>query len=206
MESPTEKQQRVFEFFKECVEDGRPTPTIREICRKFGYKSPRSASDHVNALVRKGLLERRRGRLARGVQVKGKSTVGIPLLGSIRAGLPEDAIEFPSEILPISAKMFGISDEKRAFALKVRGDSMQGCHLLDGDTVVLETKVDAASGNIVAAVIDGQCTLKTFLRSGPKAWLRAENPDYPDLIPADHLKIQGVVRAVLRLAVPKLRL
>jgi len=205
MEPPTEKQQRVFEFFQTCALDGRPMPTMREICQEFGFRSPRSASDHVNALVRKGLLERRRGRMARSVRLKNPSTAGIPLIGSIPAGLPEDTVELHSTTLPLPAKMFGISDTSKAFALTVRGDSMEGCHLLDGDTVILENRADAVSGNIVAAVIDGQCTLKTFLRSGSRVWLRAENPRYPDLIPADRLKIRGVVRAVLRMTVPRLR-
>lgn len=206
MEPPTEKQHRVFEFFQTCALDGRPGPTMREICQEFGFRSPRSATDHVNALIRKGLLERSRGRSARSVRLKDiPASAGIPLLGNIRAGLPEDAVELHTKTLPLSPKMFGISDASKAFALIVQGDSMEGCHLLDGDTVILETKSDAVSGNIVAAVIDGQCTLKTFLRSGSKVWLRAENPRYPDLIPADQLKIQGIVRAVLRLTVAKLR-
>ena len=179
-------------------------PTIREVCQKFGYRSPRSASDHVDALIRKGLLERGRGRLARGVQLKTPATEGIPLIGSIIAGLPEDSVEIPAVVLPLPAKMFGISDRSKAFALTVRGDSMEGCHLLDGDTAILESTSEATSGSVVAAVIDGQSTLKTYLRRGTRVWLRAENPRYPDLIPADQLTIQGVVRAVIRFTVPKL--
>lgn len=205
MEPPTKKQQEVFEFFQTCALDGRPTPTIREICQEFGFRSPRSAADHVNALIRKGLLEPRRGRKARSVRLKHSPTKGIPLLGSIPAGLPEDMIEFPATILPLSANMFGISDATKAFALTVRGDSMEGCHLLDGDTVILEIGVEAASGSVVAAIIDGQCTLKTFLRNGTKTWLRAENPKYPDLLPAEGLKIQGVLRGVLRTSVSRLK-
>lgn len=82
---------------------------------------------------------------------------------------------------------------------------MEGCHLLDGDTVILEIDAELRSGSVVAAVIDGQCTLKTFLRNGKETWLRAENPRYPDLIPTEGLTIQGVVRGVLRTTISRVR-
>lgn len=205
MEPPTKKQQEVFEFFQTCALVGNPAPSIREICQEFGFRSPRSAADHVNALVRKGLLEQTRERRARNVRLKHPPSIGIPLLGSIPAGFPEVASEHALAKLPLPAKLFGISDPAKAFALIVRGDSMEKCYMLHGDTVILESGVEAITGSVVAAVIDAQCTLKTFLRDGTKTWLRAENPRYPDLLPAEGLHIQGVVRGVLRTTVSRQR-
>ena len=88
----------------------------------------------------------------------------------------------------------------RTFALEVRGDSMTGKHILDGDLVVLEHGANPKPGDVVAALIDGESTLKTFLLRGTKPFLKAENPKYPDLIPAQELVIQGVLKLVIRRA------
>lgn len=93
----------------------------------------------------------------------------------------------------------GIPKNARTFALKVRGDSMIGAHILDGDIVILELKLPS-HGRVVAALIDGESTLKTFLVRAGKPYLRAENPNYPNLIPAQELVIQGVMVALLRQA------
>jgi repressor LexA len=82
----------------------------------------------------------------------------------------------------------------------VAGDSMMGRHILDGDIVVLEHGPEPRHGDIVAALIDGESTLKTFLRKSGKPYLKAENPKYPDLIPAQELMIQGVFKALIRRA------
>ena len=93
---------------------------------------------------------------------------------------------------------FGIADRSRAFALRVCGDSMEGRRIFDGDIVLCESGVPPRHESIVAALIDHESTLKTLLLRKGKAWLRAENPRYPDLIPAWDLQIQGVARAVIR--------
>ncbi|HEU0038467.1 MAG TPA: S24 family peptidase, partial [Verrucomicrobiae bacterium] len=85
-----------------------------------------------------------------------------------------------------------------AFALRVTGDSMIGRHILDGDFVVLEHGPEPRNGQVVAALIDGASTLKTFVLKSGKAYLKAENPRYPNLIPAHELMIQGVFKALIR--------
>lgn len=75
---------------------------------------------------------------------------------------------------------------------------MIGCQISDGDIVILDHELTPRNGDVVAALIDNESTLKTFVQEGSKAWLRAENPRYPDLIPALDLQIQGVARAVIR--------
>jgi repressor LexA len=93
----------------------------------------------------------------------------------------------------------GIPRNARTFALKVRGDSMIDAHICSGDTVILEFR-EPRRGDIVAALIDGETTLKRYLLDRGRPFLRAENPDFPDLIPAQELVIQGVMVALLRQA------
>ena len=193
----TQAQRRVLEFVESRFSNGENPPTYREICQGLGYKSPKAASDHVAALERKGYLVRGKGH-ARGIRLTGYS-FGVPLLGRIAAGYPSDA---PSEIekhLPIDPTVFGIRDRTKGFALRVHGDSMTGRQIFDGDIVLLEQEQSPQNGDIVAAIIDNESTLKTFVRKNGTSWLQAENPRYPALVPIIGLTVQGVARAVVRL-------
>ena len=98
----------------------------------------------------------------------------------------------------IDVETLGIKPTARTFGLKVRGDSMLGKCIVDGDIAIIEHAVQPRSGNVVAALIDGQVTLKTFVMKGGKPYLRAENPRYPNLIPQEELQIQGVMVALVR--------
>ncbi len=192
----TRAQRRVLDLVESRVAKGESAPTYREICRVLGYRSPKAATDHIAALERKGYLIREQGQ-SRGIKLTSKSS-GIPLLGRISAGYPSDS---PSELethLPIDPTAFGIRDRSKAFALRVRGDSMTGRQILDGDIVLVELEQSPRNGEIVAAIIDNESTLKTLVRRDGEIWLRAENPRYPDLIPTIGLSIQGVARAVIR--------
>ncbi len=189
-------QQLVLNFIEERSAQGEPPPTYREICKRFGYKSPKAAADHVAALERKGLVIRAKGR-ARGLR-SARLQSGIPVLGRIAAGIPRGAFAEISHRLSIDPASCGIRDRARAFALEVTGDSMVGRQIFDGDIVILEQGASPQDGDVVAALIDNESTLKTFVRKGNNTWLRAENPRYPDLIPALDLRVQGVARAVIR--------
>lgn len=193
----TVAQQKVLLFIEDRIGKGESSPTYREICRRFGYRSPKAAFDHVVALEKKGYVTRKKG-LARGLQLVRKIT-GIQLLGRIPAGWPEEALTTTGERLNVDPAFCGIRDRSRAFALGVTGDSMIGRQIFEGDVVLLEHPSDPRDGDVVAALIDNESTLKTFVRQGDKVWLRAENPEYTDLTPAMELQIQGVGRAVMRL-------
>lgn len=192
----TEPQQLVLDFLEERSANGEVPPTFREICERFGYRSPKAAADHVAALERKGLLTREKG-CARGLRLV-KKDIGIPVLGHITAGFPRDAAAEAGQRLPIDPVAYGIRERSRAFALRVSGDSMIGRQIFEGDIVLLEQGAVPQNGNVVAALIDNESTLKTFIRKGSRVWLQAENSLYPDLIPALDLQIQGVARAVIR--------
>ena len=193
----TAPQQRVLEFVESRLLSGADSPTYREICQKFGYRSPKAAFDHVAALERKGHLSRQNGR-ARAIRLT-KISTGIPFLGRIAAGYPNAASSEVETRFPIEPLAFGIRDRSKAFALRVCGDSMTGRQILDGDIVLVEQGRSPKSGDIVAALIDNESTLKTLVQKNGATWLQAENPLYPALIPTVDLTIQGVVRAVVRL-------
>jgi repressor LexA len=192
----TDAQREVWLFLNERVDAGEASPTYREICKRFDYSSPKAAFDHVLALEKKGYLMRGKG--ARNLRLLRRSS-GIPLLAHIPAGSPDETLTSTEIRFNVDYDFHGIRDRSRAFALRVTGDSMIGRYIFDGDIVLLDNPADARDGDIVAALIDNQSTIKTLVHKGGKVWLRAENPDYPDLIPLLDLQVQGVVRAVIRL-------
>ena len=124
--------------------------------------------------------------------------LAVPVYGSIPAGLPQDTTQEPESCVLIDVETLGIKPTARTFALKVRGDSMVGKNIVDGDLAVIEHGVEPRSGDVVAALIDGQVTLKTFVLQRGKPYLRAENPRYPSLIPQEELQIQGIMMALIR--------
>lgn len=164
---------------------------------------------HLESLEKAGLIRREPGK-ARGLSLAGTLAppdphrlTDIPLYGSIPAGYAEDSEQDHETCITVDLDSLELPRNARMFALKVRGDSMIGAHICDGDTVILEFK-EPRPGDIVAALIDGETTLKRFLLRRGKPYLKAENPRYPDLIPARELVIQGVLVSLLRhLARPK---
>ena len=192
----TKPQHLLKRFLEERVDNDEPPPTYREICARLGYKSTKAAADLVDALHKKGLVTIEKGR-ARGIRLTNRS-VGIPLLGRIAAGLPGETFPESDQHLSLDPGFCGIRDRSRAFALRVIGDSMIGRQVFDGDIVLLEHHAIPQNGDLVAALIDNESTIKTFIRRSGKVWLRAENPSYPDLIPVLDMQVQGVGRAVIR--------
>lgn len=198
-------QQRVLDFIQGEGLAGKPVPTLREIAARFGFQSHRAAACHVDALKQKGFLESTTGK-ARALRVTSPlarlrhRVVDIPLFGSIPAGLPQGREQEAAGCVSVDIDSLGFKPTRNSFALRVTGDSMVGRHILDGDYVILEHGPDPRPGQIVAALIDGESTLKTFLVKGGKPYLKAENPKYPNLIPAQELMIQGVFKALIRRA------
>jgi repressor LexA len=143
-----------------------------------------------------------RRRVARGEHAGGTPAlpgiVSVPIYGAIPAGRPVEAAQEQEGCVLIDVDTLGIKPSTRTFGLKVQGDSMIGKSIIDGDIVVIEHGVQPRSGDVVAALIDGQVTLKTFVLQQGKPYLRAENPRYPNLIPQEELQIQGVMVALVR--------
>lgn len=199
----TVRQQEVLDFIRQQQRSSGQSPTFREIARHFGFRSVRAAQDHVRALTRKGALQPAGGK-ARSLQALSplqsflSPIINIPLLGSIPAGRAETLEQHAEGCLSVDVESLGIRPTARTFALRVRGDSMIGKHILDGDYAVFEHGLTPRSGDVVAALIDNENTIKTFLRERGRPYLRAENPQYPKLIPATELVIQGVLVALVR--------
>jgi len=193
----TPSQGQLLDFILSRWEAGEVLPSSREITSRFGWSSPRAASDALDVLKRKGFLASDAGS-SRKYRLT-EQAAGMPVLGDIPAGFPVDGLESQEERFALNPASFGVRDRKSAFFLRVRGDSMIGRRIFDGDLVLVERNARPGHLSIVAALIDQQVTLKTLIHEeGNATWLRSENPTSPDLIPLLNLEIQGVARGVIR--------
>jgi repressor LexA len=195
----TDREKSVLDFIQREQREKGVTPSTREIQSHFGFASQTSVMQYIAALERKGFLNRhaRKARALITPAMKVRIT-DVPIYGQIPAGMSavtEQAIEGHVSLDKGSAN---ISKNRGTFALRVRGDSMIGAHIVDGDIVILEDSKDVHNGDIVAALIDGETTLKRYVVEHGRPYLKADNPRYPDLIPARELKIQGVMVSLLR--------
>jgi repressor LexA len=196
-------QSKVFEFIRGYMGREGASPTYREIAEHFGYRSPKAAVDHVRALEKKGYVARRPG-LSRGIGIPSghrepeKRAISVPILGHIPAGSPDTLTEYHEGTLDIDPEFLDGVTNHKLFVLRVKGESMTGRGIYDGDLVVVDGDRYPKEMDIVVALIDGENTLKTLVKQGKRFILKAENPEYPDLIPVEKLSTQGVVRAVLR--------
>jgi repressor LexA len=196
----TDKQQAVLTFIEREMADTGIMPSTREIQEHFGFASQTAAVNHLKALERKGAIQRQAGK-ARAVALvstlKREPIFDIPIYGQIAAGLAQMTEQEEDGMLTVDASAIGVRRGQRLFALKVRGDSMIGAGINDGDLVVLEIK-EPRAGDIVAALIDEETTLKRYVSAHGRPYLKAENPRYPDLLPVRELVIQGVMVALIR--------
>jgi repressor LexA len=185
-------------FQEEC---GVP-PTLREIAHHFKFRSATAASDHLRALRRKGYLtyEPRLARYSRIVSRRAprRPVVDIPVYGPLSADCPDHKGQQTTDSISVDPQGLGFQRGDRMFALHARGDSMIGCNILDGDLVILAPGRAPRPGDVVAALIENESTLTTFVVEKGRPSLRAGNPLYPALIPVTKLVIQGVMVALIR--------
>lgn len=203
MESLTSRQGEVLDFITRRIDSGQTSPSHREIAEHFRFASSRAAACHVEALVAKGALAREPGK-ARSLRPATASprrrTAEVPIFGSIPAGFADTREADAEGCIAVDLDALQLRPTARTFGLRVKGDSMTGVSILDGDLVLLEHGAEPRHGQVVAALIDGQSTLKTYVVKGGRPFLRAENPRYPNLIPAAELMVQGVMVALIRKA------
>ncbi len=195
----TKRQKQVLDFAATFIEKHGYAPSLEEIGRALGLSSVATVHKHLSNLQRKGLLTREwnRGRsLTVAPPPAPAGAVEIPLLGIVAAGAPIEAIANP-DTLTVPAAFIG---RRRAFALRVKGDSMIDEHICDGDTVILEAREVARPGETVVALVEGHdATLKKFYRQGSRIRLQPANPEIdPIVVPESRVRIQGVVIGVLR--------
>ena len=203
MSALTKRQQQLVEFIGRCQHRTGLTPSFKEIAEQFGFRSLTTVADHVRLIRQKGALSSE-PRQARSLQLTSplhalrQRVVDIPVYGAIPAGFADDRKQEAKGCVSIDIQTPGFKPTPRTFALEVRGDSMIGKCIMDGDLVVLEHGLTPHNGDVVAALIDNESTLKTFVTERNKTFLRAENPRYPNMIPASELVIQGVMIALIR--------
>jgi repressor LexA len=203
MESLTARQQEILDFIEAEQRSGRSAPSVREIANHLNLRSPGSVADHLVALRRKGYLKQGTGQarsfeLVSSLNKFRKAILNVPIYGTIPAGYAQDRQQEANGCISVDIESIGVRPTSRTFALEVRGDSMIGKHILSGDFAILEHGLSPVTGDVVAALIDNESTLKTFIMEKNKPYLRAENPKYPKLIPASELVIQGVMVALIR--------
>ena len=194
----TERQREIVDFVREFSQQRGGSPTCGEIQRHFGFASPATVSSHLDLLEKKGAIQRQ-PRKARNIFLpeRRRPLLHIPIFGTIPAGYPFDQEQEYERCASVGADLVQIPKNSQTFALQVRGDSMKDVAIVDGDLVIMEV-CQPRNADIVAALIDGETTLKRYLIQRGKPFLHAENPRYPDLIPAQELAIQGVLRALIR--------
>jgi repressor LexA len=193
----TTKQQAIYEFIREQIENRGYGPSIREICEAFDIKSPNGVMCHLNALEKKGFIQRPEKALARAIQLTSHRRPGpmLPMLGLVAAGTAIEAIEQKDE--EVDFHNFCGSNH---FALKVKGTSMIEDHIQDGDLVVIRKQDSADNGERVVAMIDGEVTLKRFQRRKGNIVLEPANSAMAPIqvTPDRHIQILGVLVGVLR--------
>lgn len=210
MQKLTKRQQEMLRYIQSHMQEKGTWPSFREIQEFFGFKSTNAVMGHLKALERKGCLTRVPGQ-ARTFRITTDGfeedllpegavpVVTVPIFGNIAAGYPE-GVETGGEVgtMQIDAHTAGLRRGHKAFALKVRGDSMVDAGIFEGDIVVLERR-QPVNSDIVAALIDGETTLKRYIQqSDEPPYLKAENHNYPKLYPMSELLVQGVAKAVVR--------
>jgi repressor LexA len=206
----TQRQQQILDYLIQHQQETGVTPSTREVQQHFGFASQTAVMSHLRALERKGAIRRLPGK-ARAIIIAEKYVpkrtqdnmdvpvefIQVPLYGQIAAGMAAETEQQNDGCLTIDQHTLEIPRNSRTFALKVRGESMIDAHICDGDFVVMEFK-EPKHGDIVAALIDGETTLKRYQLRNGQPYLKAENAAFPELIPARELVIQGVLLALIR--------
>jgi len=204
----TPRQQRCLNVIRESIEERGYPPSMREIGEKVGLTSSSSVAHQLRTLEHKGYLKRDPNRPRAltvfnpdeaivdetGIGDAMPAPAYVPVVGRIAAGSPILAEERVEEIFPLPKSLVG---EGTLFLLEVAGDSMIDAAICNGDYVVIRQQPTAENGEIVAALLDGEATVKTFQRKNGKVWLLPHNEQY-DPIDGTHATILGKVTAVLR--------
>jgi repressor LexA len=201
----TEKQQRILAVIRDFTAEMGYPPSVREIGERVGLSSSSTVQSHLKTLERHGLLRRDPTKpralvpadmvLRAGPPADDRpDSVALPIIGRVAAGVPITAAENLEDTFVLPASFVKRSG---AFMLRVKGDSMIDAAILDGDLIVVDPQPDAANGEIVVAMIDGEATVKRFYREAGRVRLQPENRDMAPIY-ADDVTVVGRVEAVVR--------
>ena len=197
--SLTARQKAIYDFLVKTIRDKGFAPSIVEIGKQFKIASTNGVSDHLKALERKGYIRRVGKRAIEVVNALGKAvltaTREVPVLGKVPAGKPFHSEENIEGLLSVPDDM----GSGKLFALQVKGDSMIGAGILDGDRVIVKQQGTAENGEIVCALINGEATLKRFFKKNGVVTLKAENEKYaPIIVSEGEFRIAGRIVGLLR--------
>ncbi|MCL2282011.1 MAG: transcriptional repressor LexA [Fibromonadales bacterium] len=202
MRKLTARQQAIYSYVKDYILLHKRPPTIREIGDEFGIKSTNGVRDALMVLDSKGYIKKASNQ-ARGISLlyssaSAANTMHLPIIGRIAAGTPILAEQNIEDTLILDKSMFPRNSE--VFALRVQGDSMAGDGILSGDIAVIRAQENAERGQIIAALVDGDATLKHYHPSGNKIELRASNPKYLPITvcSGENFSIAGILAGVIR--------
>jgi repressor LexA len=181
MKVPTDRQKEVLDFITGYIQANTYPPTVREVAENFSI-SIKGADDHLTALKKKGLLKMgekkpRTMEVVKQVEDEEENFAEIPMLGVVAAGRPIMAVENMDGSIKLHRSL--LKNGKRYFALRVKGDSMEGAGIMDGDTAVIEHQSLVRNGEIAVFMLEDAVTLKTFYRESSRIRLQPENPKYP---------------------------
>ena len=203
MDELSSRQREILDLIGQTVLDRGYPPSVREIGDSLGLRSPSTVHSHLSTLVRLGYL-RRDPTKPRAIEVVDRSdspprattpTRDVPLVGRIAAGSPILAEEDIDEVFPLPQQLVGSGP---VIMLEVHGDSMVDAGILDGDYVVVRRQDDAIDGDIVAALIEDEATVKRLERNNSQVILHAENPAYQPLVFDEGVSLVGKVVSVIR--------
>lgn len=184
------KREEILRFLTQFVAENGYAPSVREICAAVGLQSTATVHYHLGALREAGLIEMDDMKKRAITLPDAHRADRIPVVGVVTAGVPILATENIEGYIPWDG-------ESGCFVLRVRGDSMIGAGILDGDKVVVRPQPDAENGQIVVALLDDSATVKRLKKTGRDVWLMPENPSY-EPIPGNEAKILGRVKALIR--------
>ncbi len=196
----TPRQHEILKHIATSIRRTGIVPSVREIGQALGMRSPSTVHQHLSALARKGYLRRDGDRMRvleitdRSALSDGQEVVSLPLVGRVSAGVPVLAEQHVEEMIPIPRRFVGWNDE--SFLLTVRGDSMIGAGIIDGDLVIVRCQSAAAPGELVVALMGDEATVKRLDVAGGRPFLRAENPAYAPI--RGEFEILGKVAGLLR--------
>jgi repressor LexA len=196
----TDKQQRILDVIRSFSDERGYPPSVREIGERVGLSSSSTVQSHLNTLERRGFIKRDPAKpralvvCPAGDAPPAVESVTLPIVGRVAAGVPITAAENLEDHFVMPAAW---APRHGGFALHVKGDSMIGAAILDGDLVVVEPQPTANNGEIVVAMIDGEATVKRYFRENGRIRLQPEN-DALEPIYAEDVTIVGRVEAVIR--------
>ena len=190
MARTSNKKQEILQFLTDFIRENGYAPSVREICHAVGLQSTATVHYHLNALRDEGLISMDDLKKRTITLPNAQRADRIPVVGVVTAGVPILAVENIEGYIPWEG-------ESGCFALRVRGDSMIGAGILDGDKVVVRPQKTAENGEIVVALLDDSATVKRLKRKNGEVWLMPENPAYTP-IDGREAQLIGRVKAVIR--------